>query len=182
MSIPRKTRPFTWGVLVGIAVLLTFGITLNVAVHFADKHRFSEGPTLSHQQIQTVSDAIRRYADSHGQRPAHLEALVTEKLISPADLVDENKAADSPAIDPSSGRFTAPVDVLYFPAVRAADPLDLLLLCTLTVHKKGDKYLAAYNDGRILELSAPELTQALQHTYDYFRGKLSEPQSQPAEN
>ncbi len=124
-------------------------------------------PAVSAVQIRRVGEAVGAYAAREGGRPGDLNAIVTAGLLSQDDLYDEHRKK-RPVVELYSGVEISPPDVIYFPALRASDPADCVLLCTLLLREKGEKFHVIYNDGRYAALTARELVMALNHTYEHI--------------
>ena len=134
-------------------------------------------------QIRRVGEAVKAYTAKEGGRPGNLNEMVTAGLLSQDDLYDEHRK-ERPIVKLQSGDEISPPDVIYFPALRASDPPDCILLCTMLLREKGGKFHVIYNDGRYAALTPRELIKALNRTYEHI-GKVlaaeSEVRSQESE-
>ena len=130
--------------------------------------RFIPWCAVSAEQIREIGSGIGAYEGRHGARPARLAELVEAGMIGRRDLHDEQRRKIAEGPQP---------DVLYFPAVRKDDPDDLVLLCTLLLHDRDDRYQAVLNDGTYVAMTPRDLVVTLNRTYEYIGRKL--PQTRP---
>ncbi len=164
-----KTRPFT--IVTFLCLLLAGGVGIVLRDREPDRPPFKPAMSVSEPQIRKVWEAIGRFSKEYNRRPDTLEMLTGGGYLKPADLFDARRK-DAPAIDSQTGRFVINPDVLYFPALRAEDPAEMVLLCTVLLAEKGGKYHVIFNDGRYAALTPHELVMALNRTYEYIGGKV----------
>ncbi len=122
-----------------------------------------KGQAVTAEKIRKVGDAIAKYELAKGERPMALRELVGEGLLTHADMCDPDMADLSESVP----------DVLYFPALVKDDPGDLVLLCTLLLREKEDKFQVIRNDGSYDALDANALTIALNRTYTYIGRQIA---------
>ncbi len=125
---------------------------------------FKPGLSVTAEQIRTVGGAIAKYELAKGERPMALRELVGEGLLTHADMCGPQKVTSLMESIP---------DVLYFPALVKDDPGDLVLLCTLLLREKADKFQVIRNDGSYDALDANALTIALNRTYTYIGRQIA---------
>ncbi len=168
----KKRRLPAWAIaLVACGSVVVFAIGILPAIHEYRTTRFRRSYALSAEQMQAVGKAIGEYETANGERPMKLAQLVEAKLIEPAELFDDRRDDVPVTIGKFAASETNP-DVLYFPALRASDPADNVLLCTLLLRNRNDKYRVIYNDGSLGQLESMELVIALNRTYEYIGGQL----------
>ncbi len=174
----RPTHPMVRGALIGVILGPLVGIAFLVASALQTRYfrPFSPGTTVSEKQIRAAASAVATFAKEKGHRPQTLEEAVQEGMVGAGELLDA-KQGPAPAIDANTGRFAESPDVIYFPALRADDPGDLVLLCTFLVHREGDSYHVIYNDGHYAALGPHELVQAINRTYAYLASRIWTPPS-----
>ena len=161
-----KKLALAWIALV-VAFIAGF---VSLRVHGSLREGFQAAPTVSGEQIQRIAAGVAGYEQANGRRPERLEDVVKAGLLDARNLFDEEE--DVPEIDAATGRFAENPHVLYFPAVRKDDPGDLVLLCTLLLRERDDKFRVVYSDGRYAELTSRQLIQALQRTYTYLGAEI----------
>ncbi len=164
-----KTHPFT--IVTLLCLLLAGGVWIASQYRTPKRPPFQPAMSISEPQIHKVWEAIGGFSKEYNHRPDTLEMLTAGGYLKPVDLFDARRK-DALAIDAQAGRFAINPDVLYFPAVWAEDPTDLVLLCTVLLAEKGGKYHVIFNDGRYAALTPHELVMALNRTYEYIGGKV----------
>ncbi len=165
----RKTHLFT--VVTILCILLAVGVWIASRDREPDRPPRQPAMSISEPQIRRVWEAIGGFSKEYNHRPDTLEILTAGGYLKPADLFDARRK-DALAIDVQTGRFATNPDVLYFPALRAEDPADLIVLCTVLLATDGGKYHVIFNDGRYAALTPHELVMALNRTYEYIGGKV----------
>ena len=176
MTENSKPTRFTWTTLLVVlpVLILAAGMVLHLISLTHLPYTWRE--TISMAQLRKISTAVTAYTKAHDQRPAQLETLVEVGALAAGDLFDAQRNEIS-GIDPATRRFETNPDVIYFPALRKDDPADLVLLCTLLTHKRHDKLLVAYNDGRLAELTPHEMIMAMNRTYGFIGKEIARAQS-----
>ena len=170
-----KTRPFT--IVTLVCLLLAVGVWIHRAPIDWRPDRppppqtFQPGMSISEPQIRKVWEAIGAFDKKNNHRPDTLEMLTAGGYLKPADLLDTRRK-ETPAITTQPRRFAINPDMLYFPALWAEDPADMVLLCTVLLAEDGGKYHVIFNDGRYAALTSHELVMALNLTYEYIGGKV----------
>ncbi len=157
-------------ILIGIGLVVLYWQVVQPALEH--RKRFAENYAVSAEQMQAVGKAIGEYETANGERPMKLAELVEAKLVESAAMYDDRRD-DVPVTIEKFAAFATNPDVLYFPALRASDPADNVLLCTLLLRNKRDKYRVIYNDGRLGQLEPMELVIALNRTYEYIGRQLN---------
>ncbi len=171
-TTPTKKKRFPAWLLLLIGIGLAILYWTVIAPAMEQRKRFAESYAVSAEQMRAVGKAIAKYETANGERPMKLAELVEAKLIEPAVLFDEQRGSVPVTIEKFAEFDTNP-DVLYFPALRASDPPDNVLICTLLLRNKRDKYRVIYNDGRLGQLEPMELVIALNRTYEYIGMQLN---------
>ncbi len=146
---------------------LVFPFVQDVYSHIAGTD-FEPQSAVSARQIREIAGAISGYEKAGGERPSHLTELVEAGMLDEAALLDERRD------EPKDG-----ADVLYFPALRANDPGDLVLLCTLLIRREGDSFHVITNDGSYAAMSPRRLVITLNRTYRYLGAKIDGPRPTP---
>jgi len=173
---PPQKREWRLPVLVGALIaVIVLGCGVLIVDRISKMRRPSgSGPyhpqkAVSGEQIQRIYAAMKRFEGARGARPAELAELVSASMLTQDDLRDKERSKSDNT-----------VDVVYFPAVRAGDPADMVLLCTIVNKKEGESFHVIFNDGRYAALTPHELVMALNRTYEYIGGQLAPPVTQPA--
>ncbi len=164
----RKSLFFRF-LLIGLLVTFVPFMAIRLISEWAGPWSGSN-PAISEVQIRRIGEAVKVYTTRKGSRPGNLNAMVTASMLSQDDLYDEHRKK-RPVVELYSGVEISPPDVIYFPALRASDPADCVLLCTLLLREKGGKFHVIYNDGRYAALTPRELIKALNRTYEHI-GKV----------
>ncbi len=169
----KRSSPFLKGAIAGLLVVI--GIWIAKQVHEKQKYNylysFKPAMSISEPQIRKVWEAIGGFGKAYNRRPDTLEMLTAGGYLKPADLFDARRK-DASSIDAQTGRFVTNPDVLYFPAVLAEDPAEMVVLCTVLLAEDGGKYHVIFNDGRYAALTPHELVITLNRTYEYIGGKV----------
>ncbi|MCK4624328.1 MAG: hypothetical protein KAV00_03385 [Phycisphaerae bacterium] len=167
----KRSYSFAKGAIAGL--LLIIGIWIAGQVYEGQKpgYSFQPGMSISEPQIRKVCEAIGTFSKEYNRRPDRLEMLTAGGYLKPADLFDARRK-DTLAIDAQTGRFATNPDVLYFPVLRAEDPAEMVLLCTVLLAEDGGKYHVILNDGQYAALTSHELVMALNLTYEYIGSKV----------
>ena len=126
--------------------------------------RAEGGFAVSSEQMHRIADAVWQYEKADGERPMRLAELVETGMLDAGALPDERR--DEPSENEA--------DVLYFPALRASDPGNLVLLCTLLVRGEGEKFHVITNDGNYAEMPAHDLVMALNRTYKHLGSEIAQ--------
>ncbi len=165
----RKTHTFT--VVTTFCLLLAVGVWIVLGDRKPNRPPCQPAMSISEPQIRKVWKAIGTFSKENNHRPDTLEILTGGGYLKPADLFDERRK-ETPALTTQPHRFAINPDVLYFPALRAEDPADMVLLCTVLLAEDGEKYHIIFNDGRYAALTSHELVMALNRTYEYIGSKV----------
>jgi len=160
-----KSSARYWAILVGFLLGLVFWWLIQHITLPARRQSMQPGMAVSAEQLHSIADAIQQYEKEHGTRPEKLTVLVDEGLLRPEDMLDHRRPI-LPALTPDTRLEN--IDLLYFPALEAPDPGDLVLLCTLLVHEEDEKYHVILNDGQYRTMNSTELVAALNGTYEYI--------------
>jgi hypothetical protein len=161
----RKTKPETWGVLAGV-VLGLLALPAWYYLHGKKELALRPGLAVSAAQIRAIGGALNQFSAQTDRRPERLVELVELHWLSADEFFDR---ARRQVVRYGADRdFTVNPDVLYFSALRAGDPNNLVLLCTLLLHGEEDSYHVVFNDGRYEAMNARELIQAINRTYTYI--------------
>jgi hypothetical protein len=174
MSAKRTTRPFTWGVLLGLAAAGIGGLAWHWHLQRQEDRRFRPSNAISLAQCERIHQAVAAYTRSNGLRPDRLERLVEGKQLNASELFDPGRSA-VPGVDVKTGRFAVSPDVVYVAALRPEDPSDLVLLYTPVAVQRGAKLAAVRNRGQADELTPHEMVTALRRTHDFIGKELGKP-------